>query len=128
MHWIISNDEGRTWSLPRPTNLRGQVSCPVGLSDGRVAVIYNFRHEPQGIRVAISQDLEEFDPESEVVVFDAKTEASLGRSDQENFLAEHQLIGFGKPNVLLLRSGELLVSFWCTVDGVTHTRWASLKV
>jgi hypothetical protein len=128
VHWITSNDEGRTWSPPRPTNLRGQVSCPVSFPDGRVAVIYNFRHEPQGIHVAVSQDLEHFDIANEIVVFDAKAEASLGHSDQENFLAEHQLIGFGKPNAWLLRSGYLLVSFWCTVGGVTHTRWARLTV
>ena len=96
-HWIISKDSGRTWSPPRPTNLRGQVCCPIALSDGRIATIYNFRHDPQGIRIALTADLETYDVENELVVFDAGAEASLGTPDSENFLAEHLLIGFGKP-------------------------------
>ena len=40
--------------------------------------IYNFRHEPQGIHVAVTEDLERFDVEHEVVVFDAGSEATLG--------------------------------------------------
>ena len=31
VHWVASEDEGRTWSPPRETNLRGQVCCPIGL-------------------------------------------------------------------------------------------------
>ena len=61
-HWIVSSDEGRSWSAPQPTNLRGQVCAPIALSDGRVAAVYNFRHEPQGVHLALSVDLEHFDP------------------------------------------------------------------
>jgi hypothetical protein len=127
IHWVVSEDEGKTWSPPRPTNLRGQVCCPIGLPDGRVAAVYNYRHDPQGVRVAVSENLEHFDTRTEIVVFDAKSEATLGKPDHENFLAEHQLIGFGKPQGVLLSDGDLLVSFWCTVNGVTHTRWVRLK-
>ena len=43
--------------------------------------------------------------ENELVVFDAGAEASLGTPDSENFLAEHLLIGFGKP-------GGVFVARW----------------
>ena len=101
-HWVISEDQGRTWSEPRPTNLRGQVCTPIPLANGRVAAIYNFRHEPQGIHLAITEDLSNFDVDHEVVVFDAGREATLGKPKTENFLAEHMLIGFGKPGGVLL--------------------------
>ncbi len=127
-HWVISSDQGRNWSEPRATNMRGQVCTPIPLADGRVAAIYNFRHEPQGIRVALSEDLENFDLENEVVVFDAGAEATLGDPESENFLAEHMLIAFGKPGGLLLPDGELMTYFWCTAQGVTHTRWVRLAV
>ena len=127
VHWVISADEGRTWSQPKPTNIRGQVCSPIGLPDGRLAAIYNFRHHPQGIRVALSQDLSTFDPDGEVVVFDAGEEASLAGPDHENFLAEHLKIGFGKPSGILLDDGTLLTYFWCTSEGITHTRWARLR-
>ena len=127
-HWVISEDQGRTWSEPRPTNLRGQVSTPIPLPGGRVAAIYNFRHHPQGIHVAITEDLSTFDLENEAVVFDAGAEATLGDPEGENFLAEHMLIAFGKPGGVLLPDGDLMTYFWCTVDGVTHTRWVRLRV
>ncbi len=129
VHWVASGDEGRTWSAPRATNLPGQVCCPIALPDGRVAAVYNHRQPPQGVRVAVSDDLSNFDRAGEVVVFDAGSEATLGSTSHENFLAEHMLIGFGKPQGMFCRDdGSLLVCFWCTARGVTHTRWARLSV
>lgn len=127
-HWTASEDQGRTWSEPRPTNLRGQVCTPIPLCDGRVAAIYNYRHESQGIRVAVSEDLLNFDLKNEVVAFDAGAEATLGDPDHSNFLAKHMLIGFGKPGGVLLEDGDLMTYFWCTSQGVTHTRWVRLEV
>ncbi len=127
-HWMISEDQARTWTEPEPTNLRGQCCTPIPLSDGRVAAIYNFRHDPQGIHVAVTEDLANYDIENEVVAFDAATEATLGKPDHENFLAEHMLIAFGRPGGVLLSDGDLLTYFWCTIDGVTHTRWARLSL
>ncbi|MCZ6678612.1 MAG: sialidase family protein, partial [Candidatus Poribacteria bacterium] len=116
-HWVVSEDQGRTWSVPRPTNLRGQVCTPIPLPDGRVAAIYNFRHEPQGIHVALTEDLTTYDVEREVVVFDAGAESTLGKPQSDTFLAEHLMIAFGKPGGILLPDGDLMTYFWCTVDG-----------
>ena len=127
-HWSVSEDQGRTWSPPQPTNLRGQVCTPIPLPDGRVAAIYNYRHEPQGIHMALSDDLANYDVADEVVVFDAGDEAILGEPGHDNFLAEHMQIGFGKPGGILLSSGSILTWFWCTSDKVTHTRWAELRL
>lgn len=127
-HWTVSEDQGRTWTRPRPTNLQGQVCTPIPLPDGRIAAVYNFRHDPQGIRLAISDDMERFDVANEAVVFDAGAEATLGDPGAENFLAEHMQIAFGKPGGVLLQDGTIMSYFWCTVDGVTHTRWAQVRV
>jgi len=127
-HWVASDDEGRTWSEPVATNLMGQVCCPIALPDGRVAAIYNDRHDPQGVRLAISDDLTRFDVTGQLTLFDAGVEATLGTTEHENFLAEHMLIGFGKPGGILLAEGTLMTWFWCTVSGVTHTRWAKVAV
>ena len=127
-HWAISEDQGRTWSDPRPTTLRGQVSTPIALPDGRVATIYNHRHEPQGIRVALTADLTNYDADTEIVVFDAGAEATLGTPDSDNFLAEHMLIAFGRPGGTRFPDGDLMTYYWCTTEGVTHTRWARLRV
>lgn len=128
VHRIVSDDEGRTWSPPQATNLPGQVCCPIALQDGRVVAVYNHRTQPQGIRVALSEDLTTFDREAEVTMFDAGAEATFGETDHENFLAEHMLIAFGKPQGICLADGSLLTFFWCTSQGVTHTRWVRLSV
>lgn len=127
-HQVLSTDGGHTWSQPVPTNLRGQVCTPIPLADGRVAAIYNHRHEPQGVHIAVSDDFVTFDTTNEVVIFDAGAEATLGTTDHDNFLAEHMLIAFGKPGGRRLADGTLLTWFWCTSGGVTHTRWARLEV
>ena len=93
-----------------------------------MAAVYNFRHDPQGVRVALSEDLSTYDLDNEVVVFDAGSEATLGDPDHENFLAEHMQIGFGKPGGILLSSGSILNWFCCTSDKVTHTQWAELRL
>ncbi len=128
VHWVMSSDEGRTWSQPEPTNIRAQVCSPIVLSDGRVAAIYNYRNEPQGIRIALGKDWSTFDLENEVVVFDAQAEATTGKAKTDSFLDEHLAIGFGKPSGILLDDGTLMIYFWCTSDGITHTRWARLQL
>ena len=124
-HWLISEDQGRTWSTPRPTNLMGQMCAPVALADGRVAAVYAYRREPQGIRVAITKDLEHYSDET--VVFDAGAEAILGSPDNTS-LALNMAQGFGRPGGRLLPDGDLLVFYWGTRGGVSHTRWARLSV
>ncbi|MCA9117865.1 MAG: exo-alpha-sialidase [Planctomycetaceae bacterium] len=128
VHWSVSDDEGHTWSEPRPTNISGQVCSPITLPDGGVAAIYNDRtSSTQGIRLARSTDLETFDIDNQLTLFSAGEEASLGTTDHENFLAEHLLIAFGRPEGHLAADGTLLTYFWCTTGGVTHTRWARVR-
>ncbi len=125
-HYVLSEDQGRSWSAPQPTNLRGQVCTPIPLRDGRVAAIYNDRRDPQGVRVALSEDLQNYS--GEITVFDAGAEAALGTPESDNFLAEHLLIAFGKPGGVQLKDGDLLIWYWCTSQGITHTRWARLRL
>jgi hypothetical protein len=125
-HYVLSEDQGRTWSTPQPTNLRGQVCTPIALRDGRVAAIYNDRRDPQGVRIALSEDLKNYS--GTTTVFDAGAEAALGTPESDNFLAEHLLIAFGKPGGIQLSDGDLLVWYWCTSQRITHTRWARLRL
>ena len=126
-HVTLSDDEGRTWSEPRPTNLRGQCCVPVALLDGRVAAVYNYRHEGQGVHVAVSEDLVNFDTQNEVVVFDAGDDAMVREPRSDSALDMNLTIGFGRPFGTALPNGDLYAAFWCTRDGVTHTRWVRLQ-
>ena len=78
--------------------------------------------------MALTEDLSAFDTESEIVGFNTGVEATLGKTEHENFLAEHMFIAFGKPGGIQLDEGDLLVYYWCTTKGITHTRWARLQL
>ena len=123
-HWVISNDGGRTWSKPQPTNLRGQVCAPIRLSDGRIAAVYNYRHEPQGIHLALGRDAATYDTDNEIAIFRAGKETAVGKAKDEHFLSKNEKIAFGRPNGVCLADGTILIWYWCTIRGVTHTRWA----
>lgn len=127
-HVTISDDEGLTWSEPRATNLRGQCCIPIALADGRVAAVYNYRHEPHGVRVALSDDLVSFDTKNEIVVFDAGEEAMIHEARSDSAFDMNLTIGFGRPFGTALPNGDLYTAFWCTREGITHTRWVRLRV
>ncbi len=48
-----SDDQGQTWSEPRVTELVGHPVDPVPLADGRVLLVYGYRHPPYGIRARL---------------------------------------------------------------------------
>ena len=127
-HVTLSDDQGRTWSEPRPANLRGQCCVPVALPDGRVAAVYNYRHEPQGVRVALSEDFVTFDTQNEVVIFDAGDDAVVSEARSDSALDVNLTIGFGRPFGTALPNGDLYMTFWCAREGITHTRWVRLCV
>lgn len=51
-----SEDGGKTWSKPRPTNLNGYPPHLLRVSDGRLLASFSVRHEPLGIRLCFSND------------------------------------------------------------------------
>ena len=127
-HFVISKDFGHSWSAPQPVTLQGQVCAPILLDDGRVAAVYNYRHEPQGIRIGVSANQKDFSVSGNDYVFKAGTETMIDKPKDNHFLSKNAKIAFGRPNGIGLDDGTLLVWFWCTVNGVTHTRWARVAV
>ena len=89
--------------------------------------MYNHRRDPQGVHVALSEDLEHFDVDNTVVAFDAGREAILGNPGPTS-LAINMAQGFGRPRGTLLADGSLLVYLWGTVDGFSHTRWVRISL
>ena len=48
-----SDDDGLSWSEPIVTPIIGHPLDPVPLSDGRVLLVYGYRHAPHGIRARL---------------------------------------------------------------------------
>jgi hypothetical protein len=51
-----SLDGGKTWSLPRQTDIWGFPANLLTLSDGRILLGYGYRRPPYGVRACISED------------------------------------------------------------------------
>ena len=124
IHWTVSADGGRTWTEPASTGLIGQASAPIALPDGRVAVLYTHRTEPEGVRLAVGYS--EFG--EELTIFDARKEPLLGNPDRSDPLATNMAQGFGKMNGVAMPNGDMMLTYWATIEKISHTRWATVRV
>jgi len=130
VHRAISEDGGRTWTKPEATNIKGQVTYPAQLRDGRMLAAYNLRYADQpGVMATLSEDGgRTWDLSNQVAVWDAGGQARVGVAAGNRELQQHVTISFGFPSARLLDDGEVLASFWCTEACVTHIRWCRIRV
>jgi hypothetical protein len=56
VHRAISGDSGKTWSIPEPTGIEGQITAPLALSSGAVIAASNNRKSVPGIYLWASLD------------------------------------------------------------------------
>jgi hypothetical protein len=74
-----SEDGGRTWTRPEPTEILGKPPHLVKLADGRILATYGYRHEPYGERAVLSRDKgATWDPSDVVVLRDDAPNGDLG--------------------------------------------------
>jgi hypothetical protein len=74
-----STDEGKTWSIPHKTPIRGHPPFFISLKDGRLLVLYGYRHPPYGIRACLSEDEgKSWIIENEIVIRDDGAGADIG--------------------------------------------------
>ncbi len=74
-----SEDGGRTWTAPRPTDIIGKPPHLTRLSDGRILLTYGYRHDPYGQRACISSDGgQTWDYGNEIVLRDDGPSGDLG--------------------------------------------------
>lgn len=107
----ISRDGGKTWTS-QPSGIVGHPpSSLVTLPDGRVVLVYGYRHPPYGIRAVVSAD--------EGLTWDTSHVITL-RNDGAGY-------DLGYPRSLLLADGAILSVYYFVLDDrVTHvaaTRW-----
>lgn len=130
LHLVRSDATGRQWSQPQPTGIAAQTSWLADLGGGRMAVAYTVREgmDP-GIRVALSDDDgATWETDRALLAWDAVGQEWLGVARRPDYPASHDNIAFGKPNLAVLPSGDLLASWWCTQACVTHARYARLRL
>jgi hypothetical protein len=76
---FTSDDGGRTWTKPRPTEIVGKPPHLLRLRDGRILVTYGYRHEPYGERACLSADGgQSWEYENEIVLVNDAPSGDLG--------------------------------------------------
>lgn len=131
VHQSVSSDGGRTWPTPQPTAISGQIAAPLWLSSGVLIVASNYRHTPEGIRLWMSFDEgRRWDSEPPIQMWDLRKSCVLGTpapakgfaAKDENVWEALDRFTFGTPDLLELEDGSILLTYYGTIDGITHVR------
>jgi hypothetical protein len=138
VHRSVSRDNGNTWSRPEPTAIEGQVTVPLALPSGLVIAAANYRHFPEGVYLWTSTDdgrtWGDVDP---VRMWDERSKQIVARQEpwhhtiaaaKEGVWAELQAFTFGTPSLTLLQDGSVLLTYYATLDGVTHIRACRFQI
>ena len=80
MVFVVSDDDGFSWTPPKWTNIWGYPAETIRLIDGRYLLIYGYRRPPYGVRGVVSEDGLTWDVRNEFVVREGGVP---GRSDIE---------------------------------------------
>lgn len=56
MVYVVSEDDGFSWTAPRWTNIWGYPAETIALADGRYLMIYGYRRPPWGVKGVVSED------------------------------------------------------------------------
>ena len=130
LHYALTDETGRNWSKPEPTNIPGQTNWPVELPDGHLCAIYTLREAEQpGFMVVLSDDGgRNWDLNNQVRVWDTTGWTNIGISSPDKYPCSHDTVAFGAPTLMTTLEGELYASWWCTYASLTHVRWAKLLV
>jgi hypothetical protein len=71
IHVGFSADDGRTWSKPRDTGIKGQIACPVTISEKHILMLYVRRDEKRRIMAMSSYDGgQSWDDSSELCIYE----------------------------------------------------------
>lgn len=126
-----SADDGRTWTRPEPTGIAGQIASPVALPSGAVLAATNVRHPPEGIRLWGSADGGcAWNTDEPLMMWSARQSKMLGEpvspepeeTRDEGVWAALDAFTFGTPDMVLLRDGSVLLTYYAYLGEVCHVR------
>ena len=129
VHRSLSRDNGRSWSPPEPTEIVGQLTCPLALDANTVIAASNYRRDPAGIRLWLSRSRGENFDSDPVQMWDATRERlvavpvqSLPAAAQSAEDHAMESFTFGLPDLNDLGDGTCLLTYYATIDGNQHVR------
>jgi hypothetical protein len=139
VHRCVSIDRGRSWSPPVSTHVQSQIMTPLALDSNRMIAAGNVRTVPAGIRLWFSSDAgETWSTSSPTQMWDAQDEKMKGilltveekplRNTPEGIWNELPGFVFGAPDLVPLGNNTILLTYYATLNGITHVRTCRFKV
>lgn len=124
VHRAESGDEGRTWSEPHDTGLRGQIASPLSLGEGRMLCVFQERFGSPGLKAMFSRD--------EGMTWEADSVTTLWGSaadtENRNPFSGYEQYTFGYSSIVGVDERTALVPFWCSNGRTTCIRMLKLNV
>jgi len=134
----ISVDNGVCWSIPEPTAIEGQVTVPLSLPSGQVIAATNYRKPPEGIYLWTSTDNgRTWDSVAPIRMWDEREKRIVAHQEpwqctvsvsEDGVWAELAAFTFGTPDLALLNDGSVLLTYYATLNDVTHIRACRFRV
>ncbi len=114
-HYVVSNDGGKGWSIPKETSINGQTLTPYWLGGDEYLLIYNYRQSPQGIRIAGAKitNNECCVMWDEYIWQPTSSKFSNAHKSVDNGIDNFDNFKFGLPSISRLRDGSFIAVFWC---------------
>jgi len=110
--FVVSEDDGFTWSQPKWTNIWGYPSELINLHDGRVLMVYGYRRPTYGTRGCISEDGLTWDRANEFVIREGGVpQCNAGRAAQINWQHPGPYLHIGYPSVCQLDDGTIVTAY-----------------
>ena len=115
-HYTVSYDNGRTWSAPAPTGVRGQASSLCALGGEKFLALHAVRRDTD--RPGIYAYVVDFSERMWKIVDECVVWEPVVPVMKDGKMAEiFSFLKFGQPGAILLSDGDLLMSHWCAQDG-----------
>ena len=110
----FSEDSGRTWQGPFEMELNGQTMTPCWLGGNNFLLIYNYRNQPHGIKIAYV----EITGSHAKIIWDEFLwhPQSARQSDKEGIRTLEDL-AFGLPSLIRLGQQKFMAVFWAMDQG-----------
>ena len=122
--YAISGD-GKVFSKPRPTGLRGQTAKIIKLQDGRILCLYR-RHDQPGLWACLARlDGDSWTTLEQAALWQG---AASGMEGKKPGGTELSALKFGYPSMVERANGEVFAVFWCSEDCIGNIRWLRLRV
>jgi len=117
--------DGRRFSAPRPTGLKGQTAKLLNLGDGRVLCLYRRDDQP-----GLWANLARIEGEQWIHLAEAPLWQGAGSGMTGKAAAGEELSGlkFGYPSMVRLNDGKVFALFWCCEDCINNIRWLRIRV